>query len=160
MGRGDDAIRRCWQDWVDSGRFQRNDVSGRPRATVDREDRLIVGLAVTAPDSPLTIRRTSGDDRIRVLGSSGESVDLGDKLAELMQDQATVWHAVGRVINANNFDVDLILPGYAYCFNFAMAVHRMNDSAFARNEFTCENNYARATCLDLLIKNNVTCKFM
>ncbi|GFW09465.1 HTH_Tnp_Tc3_2 domain-containing protein [Trichonephila clavipes] len=38
MGRRDAAIRRCWQEWVDSGRFQRHDGSGRPKATADRED--------------------------------------------------------------------------------------------------------------------------
>ncbi|GFV61952.1 transposable element Tc1 transposase [Trichonephila clavipes] len=26
MGRNDAAIRRCWQEWVDNGRFQRHDV--------------------------------------------------------------------------------------------------------------------------------------
>ncbi|GFV07172.1 hypothetical protein TNCV_3601901 [Trichonephila clavipes] len=34
--------------------------SGQPRATADREDRLIVSLAATAPDSSLsTIRRAT-----------------------------------------------------------------------------------------------------
>ncbi|GFX82959.1 uncharacterized protein TNCV_4938291 [Trichonephila clavipes] len=28
MGRSDVAIRRCWQEWVESGRFQRYDSSG------------------------------------------------------------------------------------------------------------------------------------
>ncbi|GFV91837.1 uncharacterized protein TNCV_2975091 [Trichonephila clavipes] len=28
MGRSDVAIRRCWQEWVDSPRFQHNDGSG------------------------------------------------------------------------------------------------------------------------------------
>ncbi|GFW04420.1 hypothetical protein TNCV_877891 [Trichonephila clavipes] len=41
MGRSDVA-RRCWQEWVDSGSFQRHDGSGRPRTTADREDRSIV----------------------------------------------------------------------------------------------------------------------
>ncbi|GFX04549.1 transposable element Tc1 transposase [Trichonephila clavipes] len=35
----------------DSGRFQRHDISGRPRATADQEDRWIVRSAVTALDS-------------------------------------------------------------------------------------------------------------
>ncbi|GFV89451.1 HTH_Tnp_Tc3_2 domain-containing protein [Trichonephila clavipes] len=39
---------------VDDGRFQRHDGSGRPRATADREDRLTVISAVTAPDSSLS----------------------------------------------------------------------------------------------------------
>ncbi|GFW91970.1 HTH_Tnp_Tc3_2 domain-containing protein [Trichonephila clavipes] len=60
MARSDAAIRRCWQEWVENNRFQRHDGSGRPRATADREDRLIVRSADTAPDSSLsTIRRTT-----------------------------------------------------------------------------------------------------
>ncbi|GFU57725.1 HTH_Tnp_Tc3_2 domain-containing protein [Trichonephila clavipes] len=35
MGRNDAAIRRCWQEWVGSGRFQRHNGSGLPRATAD-----------------------------------------------------------------------------------------------------------------------------
>ncbi|GFX05432.1 uncharacterized protein TNCV_1007541 [Trichonephila clavipes] len=35
-GRSDVAIRRCCQEWVDSGRFQCHDGSGRPRATADQ----------------------------------------------------------------------------------------------------------------------------
>ncbi|GFS98492.1 HTH_Tnp_Tc3_2 domain-containing protein [Trichonephila clavipes] len=43
-----------------NGRFQRHDGSGQPRATEDREDRLIVRSAITAPYSSLsTIRRTT-----------------------------------------------------------------------------------------------------
>ncbi|GFW40621.1 HTH_Tnp_Tc3_2 domain-containing protein [Trichonephila clavipes] len=60
MGRSDAAIRRCWKKWVNNGRFQRHDGSGRPRVTVNLEDRLIVRSAVTALDSLLsTIRRTT-----------------------------------------------------------------------------------------------------
>ncbi|GFV98173.1 uncharacterized protein TNCV_4449301 [Trichonephila clavipes] len=60
MGRSNAAIRRWWQEWVESGRFQRHDGSGRPRATADREDKLTVKSAVTAPDSFLsTIRRAT-----------------------------------------------------------------------------------------------------
>ncbi|GFV13594.1 HTH_Tnp_Tc3_2 domain-containing protein [Trichonephila clavipes] len=60
MGRSDVAIRRCWQEWVGNDRFQRHDDSGRPKATADGEDRLIVRSAVTASDSSLsTIRRTT-----------------------------------------------------------------------------------------------------
>ncbi|GFT23704.1 hypothetical protein TNCV_3511681 [Trichonephila clavipes] len=33
--------RRCWQKWVDNGRFQRNDGSGRPVTIVAQEDRLL-----------------------------------------------------------------------------------------------------------------------
>ncbi|GFV30729.1 HTH_Tnp_Tc3_2 domain-containing protein [Trichonephila clavipes] len=60
MGRSDSTIRRCWQEWVDNGRFQSHDGRGRPRAKADQEDRLIVGSAVKALDSSLsTIKRTT-----------------------------------------------------------------------------------------------------
>ncbi|GFV05492.1 uncharacterized protein TNCV_227031 [Trichonephila clavipes] len=42
MGRSETTIRRCWQERVENDRFQRRFGSGRPRATADREDRLIV----------------------------------------------------------------------------------------------------------------------
>ncbi|GFX32187.1 HTH_Tnp_Tc3_2 domain-containing protein [Trichonephila clavipes] len=59
MDRSDTVIRRCWQEWVDSGRFQRHGGSGRPRDT-DQENRLIVRSAVAALDSSLlTIRHTT-----------------------------------------------------------------------------------------------------
>ncbi|GFW80423.1 HTH_Tnp_Tc3_2 domain-containing protein [Trichonephila clavipes] len=45
MGRSDAAVRRCWQEWVGRGRFQRHDGRGRLKATTDREDRLIWFLA-------------------------------------------------------------------------------------------------------------------
>ncbi|GFS70899.1 HTH_Tnp_Tc3_2 domain-containing protein [Trichonephila clavipes] len=54
MGRSDAAIRRYWQEWVDNGRFQRRDGSGRRRVTADWEDRLIVTSDVTSPDSSLS----------------------------------------------------------------------------------------------------------
>ncbi|GFW58971.1 HTH_Tnp_Tc3_2 domain-containing protein [Trichonephila clavipes] len=58
MGRSDASIRRCWQEWVENGRFQRHDGIGRPRTTEDRENRLTVRSAVTASNSSLsTIRR-------------------------------------------------------------------------------------------------------
>ncbi|GFT93410.1 HTH_Tnp_Tc3_2 domain-containing protein [Trichonephila clavipes] len=45
---------------MENGRLQRHDGSVRPKATADREDRLIVRSAVTASDSSLsTIRRTT-----------------------------------------------------------------------------------------------------
>ncbi|GFU17282.1 uncharacterized protein TNCV_1854941 [Trichonephila clavipes] len=60
MGLSDAAIRKCLQEWVNNGRFQRHDCSGRFRAEADREDRLIVKSAVTAPNSLLsTIRRVA-----------------------------------------------------------------------------------------------------
>ncbi|GFX90893.1 HTH_Tnp_Tc3_2 domain-containing protein [Trichonephila clavipes] len=39
---------------MDNGRFQRHDGSGQPRATTDRENKLIVRSTVTAPDSSLS----------------------------------------------------------------------------------------------------------
>ncbi|GFV32728.1 HTH_Tnp_Tc3_2 domain-containing protein [Trichonephila clavipes] len=60
MGRRHAAIRRYWQEWVDNGKFQRHDRSGRPRATADLEDRLIVRSAVASLNSSLsTIRCTT-----------------------------------------------------------------------------------------------------
>ncbi|GFX02664.1 HTH_Tnp_Tc3_2 domain-containing protein [Trichonephila clavipes] len=59
MGRSNVAIRRCWKEWVDNGRFQHHDGSGRPMATEDQKDRLIADSAVIALDSSLsTIRCT------------------------------------------------------------------------------------------------------
>ncbi|GFW75901.1 HTH_Tnp_Tc3_2 domain-containing protein [Trichonephila clavipes] len=60
MGRSDATIRRYWQEWVENGRFQGYDGSGRPKTTEDQEDRLIVRSAVTASNSSLsTIRRVT-----------------------------------------------------------------------------------------------------
>ncbi|GFT95438.1 HTH_Tnp_Tc3_2 domain-containing protein [Trichonephila clavipes] len=60
MGGSDAALRRCWQEWVDSGRFQRHDDSCRSRITADRKERLSVRSAVTVHDSSLsTIRRVT-----------------------------------------------------------------------------------------------------
>ncbi|GFX02595.1 HTH_Tnp_Tc3_2 domain-containing protein [Trichonephila clavipes] len=60
MSRSDVAIRKCWQEKVKNGRFQRHDGSGRPRTTADKEDRLTVKSVVTVLDSSLsTIRRTT-----------------------------------------------------------------------------------------------------
>lgn len=67
MGRSDAAIRRCWQQWVDNGRVERRDGSGRPRATTDREDRLIVRAAVTAPDSSLSSIRRATRTRVTTM---------------------------------------------------------------------------------------------
>ncbi|GFX84970.1 HTH_Tnp_Tc3_2 domain-containing protein [Trichonephila clavipes] len=60
MGRSDVAFRRYWQECINNGRFQHHDGTGRPRATADWEDRLIVRSDVTEPDSSLsTIRRVN-----------------------------------------------------------------------------------------------------
>ncbi|GFW49792.1 HTH_Tnp_Tc3_2 domain-containing protein [Trichonephila clavipes] len=66
MGRSDAATRRCWQEWVANGRFQRHDGSGRPRATADREDRLIFISAVIAPDSSSSAIRRVTRTRVSV----------------------------------------------------------------------------------------------
>ncbi|GFS93134.1 HTH_Tnp_Tc3_2 domain-containing protein [Trichonephila clavipes] len=59
MDRSDAAIKNAGKNG-ENGRFQRHDVSGRPRSTADREDRLTDRLAVTVSDSLLsTIRRTT-----------------------------------------------------------------------------------------------------
>ncbi|UYV83849.1 hypothetical protein LAZ67_X000408 [Cordylochernes scorpioides] len=59
--RSDAAIRRCWQKWVNNGRMQRQDGSGRSRAKAELEDRAIVRMAVAAPESTLsTIQRVIG----------------------------------------------------------------------------------------------------
>ncbi|GFX88126.1 HTH_Tnp_Tc3_2 domain-containing protein [Trichonephila clavipes] len=47
MDRSDAAIKRCWQEWVDIGKFQRHDGSGRPRSPAEQEDWLIVGSALS-----------------------------------------------------------------------------------------------------------------
>ncbi|GFW74561.1 HTH_Tnp_Tc3_2 domain-containing protein [Trichonephila clavipes] len=61
MGRSDAAITRYWQKWVNNGRFQRHDGSGRPKAIADQVVRLIVRSTVTAPNSSLsTIRHATG----------------------------------------------------------------------------------------------------
>ncbi|GFV03501.1 HTH_Tnp_Tc3_2 domain-containing protein [Trichonephila clavipes] len=61
MSQSDAAIRRCWQEWVENGRFWRLDGRNQPRATADREDRLIVKSAVTASDSSLSTIRPRSD---------------------------------------------------------------------------------------------------
>ncbi|GFV07016.1 HTH_Tnp_Tc3_2 domain-containing protein [Trichonephila clavipes] len=68
MGRSDVAIKRCWQEWVGNGRFQRHGVSVRPRATAYQEDKLIFRSAASASDLLLsTIKRTT---RTRVPASA------------------------------------------------------------------------------------------
>ncbi|GFS57021.1 HTH_Tnp_Tc3_2 domain-containing protein [Trichonephila clavipes] len=64
MGRSDAAVGRCWGEWVDIGRFQHHDDSGRPRVTADQENRLIVRSAVTASDSSLPTIRCTTNTRV------------------------------------------------------------------------------------------------
>ncbi|GFU05617.1 HTH_Tnp_Tc3_2 domain-containing protein [Trichonephila clavipes] len=51
--QSDAAIRRCRQEWVESGRFQSHDGSCLSRVTADREDRLIVRSTITMSDPSL-----------------------------------------------------------------------------------------------------------
>ncbi|GFW90845.1 HTH_Tnp_Tc3_2 domain-containing protein [Trichonephila clavipes] len=70
MGRSDAAIRRSWQEWVDSARFQLPVGSGPPRFTTDGEDRFTIRSAVTEPDSSLsTIKRWNHADWGRIVFS-------------------------------------------------------------------------------------------
>lgn len=57
VGRSDAAIRRCWQERADDGRFWHHKGSGRAGATADREDRAIVRSAVDSSVSTTTIYR-------------------------------------------------------------------------------------------------------
>ncbi|GFU02414.1 HTH_Tnp_Tc3_2 domain-containing protein [Trichonephila clavipes] len=66
MGRSNAAIRRCWQEWVDNGRFQHHDGSGRRRTTED-QDRLIVSSVVTAHDSSLSTIRCTTRTRVSTM---------------------------------------------------------------------------------------------
>ncbi|KFM74115.1 hypothetical protein X975_08501, partial [Stegodyphus mimosarum] len=61
LSRSDATIRRCWQEWVNRGRTQRQEGSGRSRETAEREERAIVRAAHTAPDALLSsiVRATS-----------------------------------------------------------------------------------------------------
>ncbi|KFM62726.1 Transposable element Tc1 transposase, partial [Stegodyphus mimosarum] len=52
LSRSDATIRRCWQEWVNCGRIQRQERSGRE--TTEGEDRAIVRAALTAPDASLS----------------------------------------------------------------------------------------------------------
>ncbi|GFY29381.1 HTH_Tnp_Tc3_2 domain-containing protein [Trichonephila clavipes] len=67
MGRRDAAIKRCWQEWVDSGRFQSHDGSGQFRPTADQEDTFIVTSVVTALDSSLTTIRFTTCTRVSTM---------------------------------------------------------------------------------------------
>ena len=44
--QSDVAIKWCWQEWVNNSRYQDQNGSGRPRATIKQEDREIVRTAV------------------------------------------------------------------------------------------------------------------
>ncbi|GFY35665.1 HTH_Tnp_Tc3_2 domain-containing protein [Trichonephila clavipes] len=67
MSRNDEAIRRYWQEWTDSDRFQPHDGSGGTRATADQEDKLIVISAVTQPDSSLSTIRCVNRTRVSAM---------------------------------------------------------------------------------------------
>ena len=70
LHQNDAAIRRCWQEWVNNGRYQGQNGSDRPRTTVERKDRAIVRATVTAPESSLTINN-------RVAGTHESNMILG-----------------------------------------------------------------------------------
>ncbi|GFX20401.1 HTH_Tnp_Tc3_2 domain-containing protein [Trichonephila clavipes] len=57
-------IRLKEAEWVESGRFQRHDVNGRPRAAADRENRLTVRSDVTVPDLSLSSIRCKTHTRV------------------------------------------------------------------------------------------------
>ncbi|GFX27659.1 HTH_Tnp_Tc3_2 domain-containing protein [Trichonephila clavipes] len=67
MGQSNASIRRCWQQWVENCRFQRNDGSCRPWATAYRKDRLIVRSSVNTPDSSLSIFRRAIHTRVSTM---------------------------------------------------------------------------------------------
>ncbi|GFX95561.1 HTH_Tnp_Tc3_2 domain-containing protein [Trichonephila clavipes] len=67
MGRSKAAIRICWQEWMDNGRFQRHDGSDRCRSTSDWEDEFTVRSAVTAPDSLLSTIRHATYTRVSTM---------------------------------------------------------------------------------------------
>ncbi|GFW39094.1 uncharacterized protein TNCV_1830861 [Trichonephila clavipes] len=96
------AVRRCCQEWVDNGRFQRHDGSGQPRATADREDRLIVRSAVTAPDSSLLTIRPRILPNPACLGYDGKATassrDADDLSRQLEQICQEIPHETIRVI--------------------------------------------------------------
>ncbi|UYV71394.1 hypothetical protein LAZ67_8002960 [Cordylochernes scorpioides] len=73
--RSDAAIRRCWQKWVNNGSMQRQDGSGRPRATTEREDRAIVRMAVAARESTLSTNQ-------RVTGTQVSKMTINRRLRE------------------------------------------------------------------------------
>ncbi|GFX11899.1 transposable element Tc1 transposase [Trichonephila clavipes] len=91
-----------------SGRFQPHDGRGRPRATADRKDRLIVRSTVTMLDSSLsTIRRAThtnesrfqlclDDHRRRVWRCPGQRADLEFTIARPTGPQSgiIVWSAI------------------------------------------------------------------
>ncbi|GFY22489.1 uncharacterized protein TNCV_2177501 [Trichonephila clavipes] len=70
MGQSDASIRRCWQEWVDSGIFQLLDGSGRHRATSDWED-----------SNKSRFQLYPDDHRRRVWRRSGQCADLAFTIA-------------------------------------------------------------------------------
>lgn len=58
LGRSDQTVRRCWDQWVSEGTHTRRPGSGRPRQTTSRQDRLILRQARILPTSSVsTIQR-------------------------------------------------------------------------------------------------------
>ncbi|GFW84018.1 HTH_Tnp_Tc3_2 domain-containing protein [Trichonephila clavipes] len=75
MGRSDGPIRRCWQEWVGNGRFQRHDGSGQPTDTEDQEDRLIVGSALCHSTSFIVINHQTYDPHTSVHHGHSQMAD-------------------------------------------------------------------------------------
>ncbi|KFM74451.1 Transposable element Tcb2 transposase, partial [Stegodyphus mimosarum] len=69
LSRSDATIKRCWQEWVNHGRTQCQEGSGRLRETTEREDRAMVRVALTAPDASLSsiVRATSASVTARTI---------------------------------------------------------------------------------------------
>ncbi|GFW75313.1 uncharacterized protein TNCV_4189671 [Trichonephila clavipes] len=60
LQRTDEAVQRCWQQWLLRGTYQRNEGPERPRCTIARQDRMTVRQVQTASTiSFSTIQRTT-----------------------------------------------------------------------------------------------------
>ncbi|GFS68379.1 uncharacterized protein TNCV_3000601 [Trichonephila clavipes] len=83
MGRSDAVIKSCWQEWVESGKFQRYDGSVQPTSTADRDNEIRLQLC---PD----------DHRRRVWRRPGQRADPAFTIARytVPQPGVLVWGAV------------------------------------------------------------------
>ncbi|GFS98814.1 transposable element Tc1 transposase [Trichonephila clavipes] len=89
-------LNRCWQEWVDRGRFERPNGSDQPRATADRDDRLSVRSIVTTPDSSLSTIRRATRLRVRVWRRLRQRVDPAFTIVRhtYLQPGVIVWGAI------------------------------------------------------------------
>ncbi|GFX22359.1 HTH_Tnp_Tc3_2 domain-containing protein [Trichonephila clavipes] len=76
MDRSDAANKRCWQEWVDYGRFQPHDGSGRPRIKADWEDRVIIPSAITTQDSSLSTIKSATSTRVSTMTIHRRLIEL------------------------------------------------------------------------------------